>query len=99
MKDKLDHFFIGAITSIIVPLLVISIYIGTNSRIQDFSNLIDIMIGDPDLRLRISTIGIIPNLFLFYIVNNRLQMNHFTRGFVLFTVLIGLSIIIWTQFI
>ena len=97
MKDKLDNVFIGIIVAIVLPLIVLSIYAAATRQYGTLGMLVYMMQERTDIRLQILTIGIIPNLFLFYIVNNRLQMNDFTRGFVLITVLMGLGAIIWTQ--
>ena len=97
MKDKFDNIFIGMIAAIILPLVVLSIYASAMSTGGNLEMLYNKMVQQPDLRLKILTIGIIPNLFLFYIVNNRLQMNEFTRGLVLITVFMGIGVIVWTQ--
>lgn len=97
MKDKFDNVWIGITSAIVVPLIVLSIYAAATRQYGTLGSLYHTMMNNPDVRLQILTIGIIPNLFLFYFVNNRLQMNDFTRGFVLVTVLMGLGAIIWTQ--
>lgn len=85
------------IAAVILPLVVLSIYASAMSTGGNLEMLYNKMVQQPDLRLKILTIGIIPNLFLFYIVNNRLQMNDFTRGLVLITVFMGIGVIVWTQ--
>ncbi|MCB0478017.1 MAG: hypothetical protein KDC84_07630 [Crocinitomicaceae bacterium] len=97
MKDKLDNMWIGMIAAVVIPLIVLSIYASVMSSNGNLSTLYYIIMEQPQFRLKILTIGIIPNLFMFYIVNNRLQMNDFTRGFVLITVLLGIGVIVWTQ--
>lgn len=97
MKNKFDNIFIGMIAAIILPLVILSIYAGAVSTGGTLKMLYYKMMEQPDLRLKILTIGVIPNLFLFYIVNNRLQMNEFTRGLVLITVFLGIGVIVWTQ--
>jgi len=97
MKDKFDSMLIGIIVAIIVPIIIWSLYAGATPKYGNIGELFKVALNSPDLRLQILTIGIIPNMFLFYIVNNRLQIYEFTRGFVIVTVLMGLGAIIWTQ--
>lgn len=97
MQDRFDNIFIGMIAAIVLPLIVLSIYASVISTDGNLNTLYYTIMEKPQFRLKILTIGIIPNLFLFYIVNNRLQMNEFTRGLVLITVLLGIGVIVWTQ--
>lgn len=98
MKERLDNIFIGMFCAILLPFIVLSIFASTTRQYGTLGMLFEMMKSSVDLRLQILTIGLIPNMFLFYIVNNRLQMNEFTRGFVMITVFMGLGAIIWTQF-
>jgi hypothetical protein len=97
MKERLDNIFIGMLAAIIVPIIIWSLYAASARQYGNLAMLYNMMMDRPEIRLQVLTIGIIPNMFLFYIVNNRLQMYEFTRGFVIITVLMGLAAIIWTQ--
>lgn len=97
MTERFDNIWLGMIAAVVLPLIVLSIYATVVSANGNLSTLYYTLIEQPQFRLKILTIGIIPNLFLFYIVNNRLQMNEFTRGLVLITVILGIGVIVWTQ--
>ncbi len=103
MKEKLkkyDRPIYGVIIGLILPILgfLISYPIltrGYTYEQMDFQRYINYTIHGID-RQTILIFCMLPNMFLFYFSNFRLNMIEFTKGLVAMTLLLGIMLIILT---
>lgn len=103
MKEKLkkyDRPIYGVIIGLILPIIgfLISYPIltrGYSYEEMDFQRYINYTIHGID-RQTILIFCMLPNMFLFYFSNFRLNMIEFTKGLVAMTLLLGIMLIILT---
>lgn len=103
MKEKLkkyDRPIYGVIIGLILPILgfLISYPVltrGYSYEQMDFQRYINYTIYGID-RQTILIFCMLPNMFLFYFSNFRLNMIEFTKGLVAMTLLLGIMLIILT---
>ena len=98
MKEKLDKTLTGVIFGALLPIVgfLISFPIKTRGRGIGISEYVDMALHSSSNQQDILIFCMLPNMFLFYFTNFRWNMYEFTKGLVAMTLLLGLTLVIFT---
>lgn len=91
---KLDTLLYGLLVALILPILTYLVCYSVKANTFSLGEFTSYLFNSPTDRTRILTFCVLPNMFLFYFVNFRFHMNQFTKGLVVISLLLGLSIAI-----
>lgn len=98
--QKIDKALIGVIVGTLLPFVgfVISFIVKTYTHQISFDEYLSIALHDNAMgdQQDILIFCMIPNMFLFYFTNFRWGLYEFTKGLVAVTLLLGLSLFIFT---
>ncbi|MEO9257103.1 MAG: hypothetical protein ABI207_01905 [Crocinitomicaceae bacterium] len=93
MIKKYDTTLMGLILALVLPIITYLILFLAKAHHLSFSEFTYLVFNNASYRVDVLTMCVLPNMFLFYFVNFRFHMNKFTKGLVIISILIGLTIV------